>query len=301
MIYIIANCTNSKKLPPSNNLILENYCFNNIGESLNTWKKNTNCLKTDLIIAKELYKGHSWKEILKSVDILSQKFETKLLISSAGYGLIDSYKEISSYQATFSRNNTNSIHNFKNNTLINPTTIWWDNINTFNISTFSKNSYLFITVSYEYLIAMQNTIQELIENFGNNIFIIILSKEKLPKTYNNHILRFDTRFNSFDKGTNSSLISRFTKWLFSEISTKDLELNHKILQNHIDNFLSNFSTYTMPIRKQLSDLEILNIINKQISLKKITSKTKGLTDLRLQGYACSQDRYGRLYKKAKGQ
>jgi len=301
MIYIIANCTNSKKLPPSNNLILENYCFNNIDKSLNSWMKNISCSVSNLTIAKELYKGHSWKEVLNAVDIFSQKFETKLLISSAGYGLIDSYKEISSYQATFSKSNTNSIHNFKNDTLINPTITWWDNINTFNISTFSKNSYIFITVSYEYLIAMQNTIQELIENFGNKIFIIILSKEKLPKTYHNHILRFDTRFNSFDKGTNSSLIPRFTKWLFNEISTKDLELNHKVLQNHIDNFLSNFSTYTMPIRKQLSDLEILNIINKQINLKKITSKTKGLTDLRLQGYACSQDRYGRLYKKAKGQ
>jgi len=300
MIYVISNCTNSKKLSPSNDLILENYYFNNIDKSLTKWKKNINSSISDLTPAKELYKGHSWQETLKSIDILSKKFKTELLVSSAGYGLIDANKQISSYQATFSRGNINSIHNFKSSTLLTPTVEWWDKVNNFNTSILNKSNYIFITVSYEYLIAMQNTIKELIETFGDKIFIIVLSKEKLPKIYDNHILRFDTRFNSFEKGTINSIISRFTKWFFNEIVTYDLELSNKILQNHIDNFLLSFPVYTIPNRKQLSDTEILNIIKEQTKNKQITSKTKGLTNLRSQGYACSQDRYGKLYTKIKG-
>jgi hypothetical protein len=218
-----------------------------------------------------------------------------LLISSAGYGLINSNKKITSYQASFSKSTTNSIHKFKNDSLLTPTIIWWDKINNFEISELEKNSYIFITVSYEYLIAMQNTIKELIDIFGDKVFIIVLSKEKLPIFYNDNILRFDTRFNTFEKGTITSIIPRFSKWLFKEIVEHNIELNHKFLQNYIDNFLSKFSNYIIPIRKQLTDDEISNIIKKQT-----LSKSKGLQDLRLQGYACSQDRYGKLYTKIKG-
>ena len=300
MIYVISNCTNSKKLLPSKKQMLENYSFSNIDNSLINWKENISTSTSDFIIARELYKGHSWQEILKSIDALSNKFRTKLLISSAGYGLIDSLQEINSYQATFSRGNENSIHNFKNDVVLTPTITWWDKINSFDISTLDKNCSIFITVSYEYLIAMQNTITELIERFGEKVFIIVLSKEKLPKSYNKNILRFDTRFNTFEKGTINSIIPRFSKWLFQEIVTHELKLENQILQNHIDKFLSMFDKYTTQNRKQLTDIEILSLINIQINEKNIKSKSKGLTDLRAEGYACSQERYGKLFEKVKG-
>ena len=67
--------------------------------------------------------------------------QTKLLISSADYGLINSY------QATFSKGNENSIYNFRNNLIVNPTIIWWDKINDFDISKLDENAYMFINVS----------------------------------------------------------------------------------------------------------------------------------------------------------
>ena len=163
-----------------------------------------------------------------------------------------------------------------------------------------KDAYVFINVSYEYLNAMQNTIKELIQVFGSKLFIIVLSKEVLPEIYKKNILRFDTRFNTFDKGTINSIIPRFTKWLFNEIVEKNLILDNAVLQKHIDNFLSKYPEYSIPKRKQLSDLEISNIILEQIKSKKISSKSKGLKDIRDQGLACSQDRYGKLFSQIKG-
>lgn len=300
MIYIISSCTNSKKKSPLENLILQNYSFNSIDKSITRWKNSLNLSTLDLTTAQELYKGHSWQETLKGKEILEQKEEIKLLISSAGYGLIDSLKKINSYQATFSKGNENSIHNFKSDVVSTPTTVWWNKVNNYDTSSLDKNASIFITVSYEYLIAMENTINELIENFGEKVFIIVLSKGELPETYNKNLLHFDTRFNSFEKGTISSIIPRFSKWLFQEIVDNNLELNNQILQNHIDNFLSNFSTYTTPDRIQLTDEKILGLIKNQIEIKNITSKTKGLKDLRSEGYACSQERYGKLFTKVKG-
>jgi len=300
MIYIISNCTNSKKKSPLENLLLKNYSFINIDKSITKWKDSLNSSTLDLTTAQELYKGHSWQETLKGKKILEQRGKIKLLISSAGYGLIDSLKKINSYQATFSKGNENSIHNFRSDVVSAPTTVWWDEVNNYDTSSLDKNASIFITISYEYLIAMENTINELIENFGKKVFIIVLSKEKLPKTYNRNILRFDTRFNSFEKGTISSIIPRFSKWLFQEIVDNNLELDNQILQKYIDNFLLKFSKYTTPDRIQLTDKEILSLIENQINIKNITSKTKGLKNLRSEGYACSQERYGKLFTKVKG-
>lgn len=299
MIYLLSNCTNSKRLIPQDSMLIKNYSFNNIDTSINNWEKNKEFSPSNMIIAKELYKGHSWQEILKSVDILSQISPTKLLISSAGYGLINSDQKINSYQATFSKGNENSIYNFKNDSIAKPTTIWWDRINKFDISKLDENAYMFINVSYEYLIAMQNTIKQLIDIFKDKLFIIVLSKDKLPDVYTKNILRFDTRFNSFENGTISSIIPRFSKWLFNEIVDKNLAFSNEIIQKHIDSFLSKFSKYNVVNRKQLTDEDISNLIIEQIQTKNIKSKSNGLKNLRAQGYACSQERYGKLYTKVK--
>lgn len=298
MIYLLSNCTNSKRLVPQDSMLIKNYSFNDINISITKWKENSKST-SGMITAKELYKGHSWQETLKNIDILSQISTTKLLISSAGYGLINSYQKINSYQATFSKGNENSIYNFRNDLIVNPTIIWWDKINNFDISKLDENAYVFINVSYEYLIAMQNTIKQLIDIFKDKLFIIILSKDKLPDVYTKNILRFDTRFNSFENGTISSIIPRFSKWLFNEIVDKNLEFNNEIIQKHIDSFLSKFSKYDVPNRKQLADEDISNLIIKQIQTKNIKSKSNGLKNLRAQGYACSQERYGKLYTKVK--
>lgn len=298
MIYLLSNCTNSKRLIPQEAMLIKNYSFNDINISITKWKENSK-FASGMITAKELYKGHSWQETLKNIDILSQISTTKLLISSAGYGLINSDQKINSYQATFSKGNENSIYNFRNDLIVNPTIIWWDKINNFDISELDENAYMFINVSYEYLIAMQNTIKQLIDIFKDKLFIIVLSKDKLPDAYTKNILRFDTRFNSFENGTISSIIPRFSKWLFNEIVNKDLNFNNEIIQKYIDSFLSKFPTYDVPNRKQLTNEDISNLIIKQIQTKDIKSKSNGLKNLRAQGYACSQERYGKLYAKVK--
>jgi hypothetical protein len=85
------------------------------------------------------------------------------------------------------------------------------------------------------------------------------------------------------------------RWLSTEIVSKKLELNQKILQNHINLFLNDLNPYQNPKRTQIEDYQLFQIINNQIKHHNISSATKGLNNLREIGYACEQNRYKKIF------
>lgn len=289
MIYLISSCTNAKNILPSKTLLLNNYDFCDIKKSSIKWMNNIQSHSTDKIIARKLYCGSSWKSTLDIERNFTKKTNTKLLIASAGHGLIDSDDFICSYGSTFSKGHADSIYNFRD--VDNPTKEWWNTINKFNIKSFSDNSYIFIFLPYEYLKAMEEFIEGLINLFGDRVFILIASKNKFSNVIEKNVLRFDTRFNSYEKGTLITLSQRCMRWLSHEITTKNLPFNHKVFQEHIDTFLLKLEPYKIKRGKQLHDIDLIHIINEQIKYKNITSATRGLKDLRKNGFACEQKRY----------
>lgn len=294
MIYLITNCTNAKKKITNLECKLRNFDFNDINQTANNWINKLSNSNDEKLPIKEMYKGVAWKAGLDAEKSFSDKFNTKLLIASAGYGLVNSCKEIISYSVTFAKNQEDSVYNFD---LEMPTKTWWNSINNFDINTIDAKSYIFVSVPYEYLIAMKDTIDDLIKNFGNKVFIIVVSKKVLPKSFDGNILRFDTKFNNFEAGTMTTIIQRCLRWLSNEIVSKELSFEHKVLQNHIDTFLSQYSEYKVEKRIQGSDEELVLLIKEHISNHEIKSASKGLRKLRDMGYACEQKRYGQLFKK----
>lgn len=296
MIYLISNCTNVKKKLPLKSLLIRNYNFSDIQEASKTWNSNISNSSDDRLSALKMYRGPAWKASLDSVINFSKRFKTKLLISSAGYGLINSDNLISSYGVTFSKGHEDSIHNFNKVQTSTSTTIWWDNINKFDLKELNINASVFIAVPYEYLIAMQNTIKQLIDLFKKKVFIVVVTQKKLPSLYDDYILNFDTRFNTYERGTLVTIIQRCMRWLANEISTNELKLEHIFLQEHINKFLLNYEKYSMEKREILSDAQITNLIKEKISSNEIKSATQGLKYIRSNGYACEQKRFGILFK-----
>ncbi|MGB6328540.1 MAG: hypothetical protein WBF48_06405 [Halarcobacter sp.] len=293
MIYIISNCTNAKKISPEDQLLLRNYDFSDIDEAKKEWNKTLSNNSSKKIIAKNMYKGIGWNAFLDSEINFSKKFNTELLISSAGYGLIKADDEIVSYGITFAKAQEDSIHNFNSN---NSSSIWWDSINKFDLDNLNKEAFIFIVVPYEYLIAMENTINKLIELFGKKVFILNVTKQKLPTSYANNILKFDTRFNTFQTGTLTSIIQRCMKWLSNEIINNELTIEQVSLQKYINDFLSKHNTYSVEKRIQQTDEEVITLISGHIQNDNIKSASKGLKKLRSIGFACEQKRYGQLFK-----
>lgn len=292
MIYIITNCTNGKRTLPNDLNLFRNYTNNDIESVYKEWIYNLNNSNSKCK-AKDLYKGVGWKAILEAQENFKRLNETQLLISSAGYGLIDSEKLISSYGITFSKKHQDSVGKYFSNKS------WWDNINKENINITDVEA-IFICVSKEYLLVMNEFLDELIERYGKRIFFININgnKEKIPK-YQEYSLFFDKKYNSFEPGTLLSLRQRILRWLSKEIVKEKLSFNHSILQNYINKYFKYYEIEPLKKGIQLDDEKIKNKIREMITLEKINSASKGLVFLRKNGFSCEQKRFQNLFKNIK--
>jgi len=302
MINIISSCTNSKKYIPSDTFKIANFKANmQLEDVIGIWNKNTEKKISKLYKATELYKGGAWKATLDTNTMLATKFNTSLYVASAGFGLIHAEAKICSYDSTFASSTLNSVNKFIVNSGQNANVQWWNMINKFKLSSFQKGSYFFIVLPHEYLLATQDTIKLLIEKFDMNIFIFIANKHPVPSFMKNNIVRFDSRFNSFQTGVLSNMLQRAVLWLSTEIIKKEIPLCHQELQEHIEIKMKNFEAFNMPIRLKLTKEEIRIKIKNMILEDKILSATKSLKNFRNSGYACEQKRFGKIFKEVKSE
>jgi len=301
MINIISSCTNSKKQTSNESLRIETFNKSmDLEDIIKIW--NNNIQKQGEITYKvsELYKGGSWKASLDTKVKLLKKYKTELYIASAGYGLIHSEGKILPYDSTFASSSSNSVSKFQNHSKVKSNTRWWNSINRFSLASFSDESYFFIILPHNYLMAAQDTIKSLINIFGNRVFIFTANKHSLPEFMKNNIIKFDSRFNNFQSGVISNMLQRAVLWLSNEITIKDIPLFHAALQNHIEKEMLKYESFVMPIRTKLSEEELYKNIKLMVEKENIQSASKGLKTFREMGYACEQKRFGKIFKEIKG-
>ncbi|MGV6830570.1 MAG: hypothetical protein ACWA5P_03285 [bacterium] len=284
-------------MSPRKENILRSYDFSNINKSCPLWSRNLRKVSIDTIKARDLYQGVSWSTTLDVEESFSKTMDTTLLIASAGHGLINANDKISPYACTFSKGHKDSVYNFIN--VRNVTKFWWKKTNKMTISKFEQDAYFFIFVSSEYIIAMENFIEELISIYGEKVFVLSSSQTKFSKNIEKNIIKFDTKFNSFEAGTLTTLSQRCMRWLSNEINAGKVSLELSSMKEHVETFLSTLKPYKIKVGKQLNDKELIKMIKKQIKNKQIGSATQGLKDLRSNGFACEQTRYGKFFKKIK--
>jgi hypothetical protein len=300
MITILASCTNSKTEKANEALTIQCYSHEKPFEKvIQSWKKSREESNSQRYLTTKLYKGVGWKATVDTYNFLSNYDKTKLYIASAGYGLISHTSKITPYNATFAPRTSNSIDKFTGDKRANIE--WWDSINQFRAEDFSNDSYFFVILPHNYLLATQNFIKEMVEQYDKRVFIFRATKSEAIPFMQNYTVEFDLRFNSFQTGTLSSLLSRAVLWLSKEVVEYEIPFKHHLFQEHIEEKMKNYTQYKMPKREQLSEEEIIKKIKNMIINDKITSASKGLRRLRESGIACEQKRFSTLFKKVKGQ
>lgn len=300
MIAILTSCTNSKTKKANKTLTIQHYQVEEFFDDVvELWKKEVNENDYAKYLVTELYKGVGWKATIDTNNKLSSKYKTALYIASAGYGLIASNSKIASYDATFAPRTSNSINKFTNDKRANIE--WWDNINDFKIEDFPHDSYFFIILPHNYLIATQNFIKKIIEKYDKKVFIFIANQNETLSFMRGYTIEFDLRFNSYQTGTLSSLLARAVLWLTDEIIKHEIPFEHHLFQSHIEEKMKNYTHYKMPKREQLSEEDLIKEIEKMINKDEIESASRGLKKLRESGIACEQKRFGSLFKKVKSQ
>jgi len=301
MINIISSCTNSKKKIPANIFKIASYKSSmSLDDVLKTWKQHIYLKEEETHSAIDLYKGGAWKATVAIKEILLTKYETNLYIASAGYGLIHDSTQICAYDSTFASSTINSIRKFSNNSSKDDNVSWWDEINSFDVNTFSKNDYFFIVLPYNYLYAAQNTVKQLIDKFKSKIFIFVANQNKLPLYMSPYVIKIDSKFNNFEPGVQSNMLQRAVLWLSREIVTKNIPLKNKELQDHINVEMLRYDSFKMPVREKFSEEELYKKIKTLIEQENISSASKGLKTFRNMGYACEQKRFGKIFKEIKG-
>lgn len=292
-LYIITTCTSKKKFPSS--ISLNKTIKNNLEDTVNHWKTEINKINKKYI-AEDLYAGVQWSNILKAKKILSKKFDTKLLIMSAGLGLIDSRKRIPSYSSTFAKGNIDSVNSINKQTSKSEQ-FWWNKINQFDLNTLEKDAYIFLVLSKNYIEASKTTVEKIIEIYKERVFIISSSNDaNIKNLYKENLLPFNSKFNQINKGTFISINQRAFSWLSSEIISSDLEINKSTLDKRISQHLADIQIHDKFEKIKLTDNELLEYIKNQILNLTISSATKGIKELRKDGYACEQKRYQNHFK-----
>jgi hypothetical protein len=109
-IHIIASCTDRKRAPADEGLLLRNVKAKSVEERANLWWDRVKGNRGPSVIASELYAGAHWSAVRKLPKIASSAdYEPKLWVISAGYGLISADSFIHPYSATFAKNSPDSV------------------------------------------------------------------------------------------------------------------------------------------------------------------------------------------------
>ena len=295
-LFLITNCTNSKRVKPEPKLEINTFEDCSIQEAAREWILNSTSISKK-IVASQLYKGQGWANAMKSLENALLVSKAELLISSAGHGLISHTDSISPYACTFNRNSGDSIYRFLHESESEKPSIWWDMI--YKNKAFSKEAFFLISLPTQYMIAMKNTIESIIKSNADKV--VLLSYGKAKSLFPENTIRIDSRINEIIPGVMSSVNQRMLNFTTKLISNTGIKPNVKSLKTAIETQLSGIKHKKITEKNiQLTDTEISAAIREFIANNKISSATQGLRMLRSKGFACSQERFHRLFATTKG-
>jgi len=298
-VHLITNCTsNKRKFSSKPRVELGGIKSNNLLDVKN-WL-NLLHRNEEKIVAFDLYLGDHWSI---ARDIYQQ--DRYVWVISAGWGLINIETPIYPYDATFAKGEFNSVaYSDPQNSVIEQNRKWWNTLQKNRILDFSiekifddfSEDYFFIAVSPQYIKVIEPELVELKRNgviTSKNTFIITSGKGlQEPLQELQYLVSED--FCSILGGSRTSLNIRLARYL---IDGCDISGD---VQEFVASKYSLLCESSEPAKKydrsKLTDEEVITFIKKVITLGKVCSATAGLKELRSEGMACEQKRFGRLFK-----
>lgn len=294
-ILIITNCTNRKRLKPATSCCIRSLPNDTIENLTEQWITRIS-ENHDTIRVSDLYCGRSFSEAL----IATTALRARLLVASAGLGLIDCMSEIPSYSATISSgtddcviNRLQSGHNLD----------WWRAINLASpyAIPLETNNYdlVMVAMSIPYFNLIKDQLTELPSSEQRKLRLFLrLKTEDLPGSLSRNLMPYDARLDQ-KKGPNPGTMSDFAQRAlrhFSEnIFSKSINGDAIEHQKYVADSLMGFLPPSLISGRRTSDQDILHLIEKYW-ITKSPSASKMLRLFRDElGVACEQKRFRCLY------
>lgn len=335
-IHIIANCASRKRLPSVAEFSalqktdLEKRAkswweiLNGISSQTSN-KKVAFSNKNTKIKARDLYIGSYWSIVRQ----LPEKahlagFETDLWVISAGYGLISGDDSICSYSATFAQGDENSITNGSLDSAKRAEVLrhWWSLVSEYVLVGESKprkisqllqtypNDFFLVIASGDYLTAVEQDLTDGINYLASpDNFLIITSKSFTNENLKKNLVPADARLQCqqsclenceehlIKRGVRGSIGASLAEKIIEKIAGEGF--NSTKLKEFIENRIKESPKLFNFSRERLTDSDVRDFINEQLSEMPSASCTSLLRKLRDGGCACEGKRFKELYLETK--
>ena len=288
---LITTCTDRKTLVPPRTLQARHLPGRTVQIRSTEWIDRISRTGTLKVPAFNLYAGEHWslaKDCAPHVDGIH--------VVSTGYGLISSESMVSSYGATFTPGQVDSIGQD-----LRDSQEWWSYINEWSgpsnrrptISRLAKKSTILIAASATYL----NVIRPELENTDPSS-VLIISGGSSPSVLPDHRIVVSERLLTSLGGSMVSLNIRVAQFLLSEAPKSGL--NRKWVEKKILELDSRSVDRVKYQRTRLTDKQVVTEIRKMLRFDPSITISRAHRDLRDRGLACEQTRFRDLFREYVG-
>jgi hypothetical protein len=270
------------------------------------WVRRLSNASSEPTRAIDLYCGDHWHVIKSLVETRTGQNTSNLWVASAGWGFINCTDKITSYGATFTSSEPDSVIHSK----ISPkeSLKWWDGLIQSNLprrkspTSFAalareaSNVPMLVALSPTYLAAVrEDLVAARSELDSPELLIVISAGTKKDAILSSNLIPCDTRLQLQLGGSLTSLNARVLRFILEKYPRRELRAQKLI---HDFEKLNN-ETAKRPISKRttMSDAEVSVFITKLLETKQTNlSHSSLLRAFRSLGNACEQSRFREIFR-----
>jgi hypothetical protein len=308
-LHIIASCTLSKTIPPTESQRLGSSAAKNWRPVAKRWRDRA-FYSNKLIPARRLYKGLHWQLVLRCEEAaIAAGLDTEVWIVSAGQGLIHADDMVSSYSATFTSQSPDSIHRLEwppQYGANERSRRWWDELTnsdqrehaSLNKLPIGPSELALFAIPKDYFCAMQHDLVRLHAS-GVGLLVACAGLSRSPglidASLKDVVLPVGEKSKQIEPSldvANTSLNAAFSRWLVAKHAASLGETGLLDLLRKQYDALPGVPKRT-PVR--LTDEQVLDYIGQHFTPSPQPSATNLLRKLRRDGWSCEQHRFHSLY------
>ena len=303
-INIVAGCTATKTMPVTPDLQLRSIGFADLIDRAQCWIRRLQTSTEHKVPAADLYAGDAWQ-------IIKPFAKTHgLWIASAGFGLVNSQTLLCSYSATFTKKHPDSVlSKVSPDRVASQSSTWWAELGKWrkrgqsvqtivDLAKCHPHGSILVVLSPEYVRALEQDLRSAREFLSDPMRLVIISSgARKTGDLADHFLPCDARLQTHLNGGRASLNARIARKVISEMAPDELHMG--ALKKKFIQLLESSPKVVVHKRLPMNDQSVLSFIRKQLRHNPRWSHSRLLTMLRVEGHACEQSRFKRLFQKVR--
>jgi hypothetical protein len=307
-INIVVTCTSRKTRDPLARFRLRDVRDKTVQDRALNWIERLRTNADSRTGASQLYCGEYWS-IVRSLPLVARDagVTPRIWICSAGYGLISPQSQISSYSATFSPYERDSVtRGFDADARRIAARQWWRSISSWSgpsgtelrsltaIARRYQNVPLLVVASPDYLQAIDQDLTGAAAALSRpDLLLIVSAGTRTFGKLTDHLLPCDARLQSCLGGTRGTLNIRIARRLLQYMGGSHISLDRQKVQ--LRRLLSKQPPIEQYHRRVVTDEQVRKFIRSELNKNKSPSRSLLLKKLRSSGRACEQSRFAELY------